>query len=175
MKNKISRFCILIYVIGLPALSVAQERIYSDEFSSRPKGVKHIVVGMSFTRAFYGGLRFNVSNQSSAEITVGVVPFAAIFGLKGFALGGGYNWYFNPDKSTSPFFSLLASYYSISTISDEFNSNFVVISPTLGIDYLPEFSKLSFSWRIGIAEGISTHEAFKTFFSFDVGAGWKLD
>jgi hypothetical protein len=144
-----------------------------SEISFRPQGAGYAVVGLGVVQGLRIGGKVNSTNRTSIEFSIGTVPFLGLAGLKATIYGAGYNYYIRQDHSFTGFFSLLAGYAAITTTSNEYKSNLLLFSPTVGVDYASE-RQLNLFLRVGFGAAIASGAKPKTTFTLDIGAGWRM-
>lgn len=166
-------FCAILVFSLTPFRLQAQSAEQPSDFSFRPQGAGYAVVGLGGVQGLRIGARLNTTNATSIELSIGTVPFLELSGLKARIYGTGYNYYIRGDHIATGFFSLLAGYAVVTTTSDQYKGNLLLLSPTIGVDCSPE-RQWSLFLRMGFAGGFSNGAKPKTTFTLDLGAGWRV-
>ena len=131
----------------------------------------YFIYGIGSPNLFHIGLKTQLFEQSSVELTYGFLPVIQLFGLNIHSLSVSYNYYFDPSNEKTVMLSGLMSVTDYSANWSKQKSKVFCLAPMIGTESTSSSGRLFYYYRFGGMLSIST--SIKPIYSIcaDVGGG----
>lgn len=145
-----------------------------DEQYERQSETINVNVGFSVLRAINAGILVHISDNTSIEASVGTLPFTSLLGFRVLAIGGAFNWYFEPKFQSTMFLSNVVAFTNVSVQNRILRpAGYLMISPMLGFDFIRN-KRMRTYFKVGYGFAVSSSYSPKDFLSGEMGILWNL-
>ena len=162
----------LLFAVILP--SNGQEFI-DKIVDNRPSNTWHAIYGVGLPNLTYVGLKNQMNEKSSIDLTYGFLPLkAGIAKFNMHSLASEYNYYLSPKESNS--FFICGSISVSNFASNSVDGSYLVysVSPQLGFEHINEESHNFYSIRLGFLKAYSSIASPLNMFCGGIGFGFQI-